>query len=600
MAVSQVGSTTTSYYAATGASSSTTASTTASTTGTSSASTSSAASTSSTTAVSSTTATSNSASTTSNVGTVSSTTSYSSATAQTTCSTTITYSGASSTAKVSSTTATTATTTTTSTSTTGASSSTTASTTAVSNSSGTPTASVAAITTPMVGATTTNTAGMTSGVTESSTVSVPDVSINVEPVKVDVASDASETPTYAYLSHMGGESLIRAEQILVECGYDDAQDGNLEEALIKFKEDVGLSEYTTHSYEVASELFALGEEIDRINGDVQEGGVSRIENVRNILEGVGFLDEDRKLISALGRFRDATNLGKYGIFSENVLSEVEKLSDYVTKNENFGAQLKELGFFNPESNYVSKYSVQADSAPSNIYKCLENFCNVYGVENSADNMDNIMAKIDEVHTYYKEILNSEKTDSVLKSLGANAESQKINFSKSWTFLKLGMKFEDASGNELVGEKKDELISAILANWFEEGAFSETNMQNRNGNNAIDDSLTYKFSSKDEIGFGIMQWTIEERKTLFEDVAEEMKSGVGNINVQFALFKSEISVGGTEYGLWKRVLNGKTVAQYTEKFLLNMENPRFYTEQDKIDETNHRIETANKIYNGMVN
>ncbi|MBQ9699158.1 MAG: peptidoglycan-binding protein [Lachnospiraceae bacterium] len=107
MAVSQVGSTTTSYYMTTGASSSTTASTTASTT--SNVSTSSAISTSS------------SVSATSNVGTVSSTTAYSSATAQTTCSTTITYSGSSSTAKVSSTTA---------------------STTVVSNSSGTPAVTV--------------------------------------------------------------------------------------------------------------------------------------------------------------------------------------------------------------------------------------------------------------------------------------------------------------------------------------------------------------------------------------------------------------------------------------------------------------------------
>ena len=89
MAVSQVGSTTTSYYVTNGVNSSSTSRMT---------------STSSATAVSSTTMKASSASTTSSTTVVSSTTSYASATAKTTCSTTVTYSGASSTAKVSSTT----------------------------------------------------------------------------------------------------------------------------------------------------------------------------------------------------------------------------------------------------------------------------------------------------------------------------------------------------------------------------------------------------------------------------------------------------------------------------------------------------------------
>lgn len=89
MAVSQVGSTTTSYYVTNGANS---------------ASTSSMTSTSSATSVSSTTLKVGSASTTSSATAISSATLYASATAKTTCSTTVTYSGASSTAKVSSTT----------------------------------------------------------------------------------------------------------------------------------------------------------------------------------------------------------------------------------------------------------------------------------------------------------------------------------------------------------------------------------------------------------------------------------------------------------------------------------------------------------------
>lgn len=114
MTVSQVGSTTTSYYVTNGAngasassktvtSSSTTVSSTTTRSGSAS-TTSSATAVSSTTAVSGTTKASGSASTTSSTTAISSTTSYASATAKTTCSTTVTYSGSSSTAKVSSTT----------------------------------------------------------------------------------------------------------------------------------------------------------------------------------------------------------------------------------------------------------------------------------------------------------------------------------------------------------------------------------------------------------------------------------------------------------------------------------------------------------------
>ena len=114
MAVSQVGSTTTSYYVTNGAngasassktvtSSSTTVSSTTTRSGSAS-TTSSATAVSSTTAISRTTKGSGSASTTSSTTAISSTTSYASATAKTTCSTTVTYSGSSSTAKVSSTT----------------------------------------------------------------------------------------------------------------------------------------------------------------------------------------------------------------------------------------------------------------------------------------------------------------------------------------------------------------------------------------------------------------------------------------------------------------------------------------------------------------
>lgn len=83
------------------------------------------------------------------------------------------------------------------------------STTATSNANGTPTASLEAINIPEVGATSTN------------------------------------TPQYAYLSHIVGEALQDIEKALVELGYDNVQDGNFIDSLEQFKEVVGLLAYST-------------------------------------------------------------------------------------------------------------------------------------------------------------------------------------------------------------------------------------------------------------------------------------------------------------------------------------------------------------------
>lgn len=420
-------------------------------------------------------------------------------------------------------------------------------------------------------------------------------SISVSSTTANISSSTT-VPTYAYLAHLGGEALKRAEEILVMCGYDDKRDGNFDDALVAFKNDVGLSAYTTHSYAVATRLFEVGEKVDSLNvGDNDD----KICNVRGILEKTGFIDSDKNLIEALEQFKYAMGMDGYDIFDTEVISEVEKMSDLLSRNENFAMQLKDLGFFNPNSRVIEATSVQADSAPSDIYKSIENFCRVYGVEYDTTKMDEIMAKIDEVHSYYTEILNSEKTDAVLKELGEYEGSQKINFSKSWTFLKLGMKFDD------------ELTSAVLGNWYIEGAFSETNREDGDDGYSLDNSKDYAFCVGDGYGFGIMQWTDSERKTDFLSVANEMKSGVGNINVQFALFKTEIGEGGSEHSNWEIVIGeidaGK-IGEYSEakksiyrmrvyagRFLVNIERAG----DQSIGAQNYRAGKAEIIYGGMV-
>ena len=141
---------------------------------------------------------------------------------------------------------------------------------------------------------------------------------------------------------------------------------------------------------------------------------------------------------------------------------------------------------------------------------------------------------------------------------------------------------------------DEQASAVLANWYNEGAFSETNRQDSD-KFILDDSDTYTYGI-DCIGFGIIQWTLKERKERFVEIADEMDSGVGNINVQFALFKDEISVGGICESAWKKVIACNDIESYTKAFLFYIENP----EIKGPEEQNKRIGVAKIIYNSMSN
>ncbi len=403
------------------------------------------------------------------------------------------------------------------------------------------------------------------------------------------------------------------ENALVRLGYDDVQDGDFIDSLEQFKKDVGMSAYNTYGSEVVDKLSEVYEEMDTIKENLSELGfmtnqetiaqgfstfrhlmgmdecggsvldaMENVEDIKTVLEKTLFYDKGTETFKdALLQFNNAVSSD-----DNRAIEQIDKISDYLKMNENFASQLMELGFFNPESGTIEPTSVQADSAPSDINKCIENFCRVYGVEYSTDNMENIMKKIDDIHTRYTETLNSEETASVLKALEANAESQKINFSKSWTFLKWGMGFSN------------ELASAVLANWFVEGVFSETNYQGGE-KNTLDDSKTHIFTVEDELGFGIMQWSSDRRKTLLNR-ATEMESGVGNINSQFATFRYEIEEDRYEKAQWNLLLSDvesdMSEVELTREYAFNFYK---YVERGSAASEVTRQDKAEIIYKGMV-
>ena len=95
-----------------------------------------------------------------------------------------------------------------------------------------------------------------------------------------------------------------------------------------------VSEYTTHSYEVTTELSELGEKTDSIS---------------KVLKNRGFLEGDTTVKDALVEFKNSMGMVESGIYDEKVIAEIDKLDDYYRTNGDFDIQLRELGFLNPES-----------------------------------------------------------------------------------------------------------------------------------------------------------------------------------------------------------------------------------------------------------
>lgn len=209
----------------------------------------------------------------------------------------------------------------------------------------------------------------------------------------------------------------------------------------------------------------------------------------------------------------------------------------------------------------------------------KNFCQVYKVSYNAQSLDAMVKKIKQVSDCYDEVWNDSRTTGLMDTLGATEDIQRENFSKSLVFLKIGMGYSN------------QLAAAVLANWYHEGAFSETNKQNADGENSVDDSKTYTYKVGDNVGFGIMQWTIECRKQTLWETAKSMSSGVGNINVQFATFQKEIGAGGVCENAWKMVVEKKGLKDYTTTFMSEMEKPLIPNQAE-------REKTADKIYKAI--
>ena len=312
-------------------------------------------------------------------------------------------------------------------------------------------------------------------------------------------------------------------------------------------------------------------------------GTDAQKEVEQALVNLGFDDKvDSNFVGAFDSFRKFVGMNKYDPYGVEVVNKLREINDEISSYKNLKKRLSDLGFYNSKSDLnVDAKSVNANSAPCNILKAMENFCRVYNKEFDINDFKETVGQIKNIHIKYKEVLNSEKTDDAMEELGVMYSIQKVNFAKSWVFLKEGMEFSD------------KLASAVMANWYKEGAFSESNRQDT-GKFIVDDSETYKYKVNDSVGFGIMQWTLSSRKDNLLNIAKDMDSGVGNINVQFATFRDEIGEGGLINSAWKDVEEENNLRDYTTEFMLKIEIPADQSPAAQQE----RVDVAKTIYEYM--
>ena len=152
------------------------------------------------------------------------------------------------------------------------------------------------------------------------------------------------------------------------------------------------------------------------------------------------------------------------------------------------------------------------------------------------------------------------------------------FAKTWAFFRVGMGLtvRQASG--------------VLGNIMAESGCVPDNAQDTGTNKKLHDK-DYKFNVSDGRGYGLIQWTIKERKQLLKDTSSQMGLSVNDINAQFACFRKETERDDLTKSAWNKLKKTDLIDGATGIFLNEIEMPgnRNFSE---------RYEKATTIYSVM--
>lgn len=135
----------------------------------------------------------------------------------------------------------------------------------------------------------------------------------------------------------------------------------------------------------------------------------------------------------------------------------------------------------------------------------------------------------------------------------------------------------------MGLSKEQII-AVMANIYAESRFSATNAQESYGYVGLYDDYEYRID--DGVGYGICQWTLEQRKDELLNYANNNGCSVHDLETQLNYFQYEMEEGICST-YWKKFLEKTTMYDAMYYFMDEIENPL-------VNNTEERMEYATVI------
>lgn len=269
--------------------------------------------------------------------------------------------------------------------------------------------------------------------------------------------------------------------------------------------------------------------------DVKENTGKKIENKHSqassaISEGViyDFANSDVLLDSAEGKV-------------------VRKAANSTQTNQQYQSQLSMLGFYNGPIDGVMTSNLTK--------KAIRNFQRVYGLSQNGNFNSSTENKLNNVYSRFLGVYQSSQLVTISNSSNFGLDyTEKVNFARTWAFLREGMGLTSVQA------------SGVMGNMFAESRFSSDNAYNDIYPGDHDSS--YVFNPTDGIAYGLIQWCSSDRKQGLQSEANTMGLSVSDINAQFSYFRKEMN--GTYSTPWNRIRSYNSVNAVSDEFLNNIE------------------------------
>ena len=325
------------------------------------------------------------------------------------------------------------------------------------------------------------------------------------------ATNASATPSasttlYPYLGHMGGEAKQRVAKIL--------------------------------------------KDIEMYNGTLKNNVV-----------------DEKELDLALQRFKNEFKVETSSLYSEKMVNAIKNVGLALKNISEVRQQLTDLDFYDVNGKEkIDALDISKQDKTNNYVEGLRNFCRLYNVKFSSDNMREVVGKLKEADDMYHQVVGKVKNNMINNEdiKGKRVES----FGKMWTFFKLGMGVSD------------KVAAALMGNSFAESRLNEGQVQS-----TAKDQDNYQYQLSDGIGYGLFQWTYPSRKNSLIEIAKSMNMGINNINAQLETLKNEVLYSNDHKDMWIEMNNVDDCNTATKIFFDVFELVRDNTLGDRIDATN---------------